>query len=170
MSRGLEDIFSGFVELEASERAYILHALSEAYMNGGWLPVGRQPGELMRSIGEKLGVLKLTKMVVPDGSKLVSVAEHDALVAAMEADRKLITYEPDPHGELNYLFNEPHNCQNEPRCAYPCRGCAQAKVENDSGDEQADSFPEARGRWLVGGGRNNPGTMGPLAWGDWRAD
>jgi hypothetical protein len=80
---------------------------------------------------------------------------------------KLVTYEPDPSGEERWMFGERHNCRDEPRCVYPCRACAQAKVEHDGGDEQANSWPEAHGRWLVGGGRSSGGVMGPREWGDW---
>ena len=79
----------------------------------------------------------------------------------------MIVYESDPSGYDRWVYGERHNCLDSPRSVYPCRACAQAKVEHDGGDEQADSWPEAHGRWLVGGGRNSPGVMGPREGGDW---
>jgi hypothetical protein len=71
----------------------------------------------------------------------------------------MIEYQPDQSNEAAYMFGERHNCKDVPRSVYPCRGCAQARVEHDAGDEQADSWPEAHGRWLVGGGRYSLGIL-----------
>jgi len=80
----LEDVFSGHMELTASERAYLKHAVQELYMNGGWAPKGVDRREIAKRVFDKLGSLRLTQMVSPDGSRLVSVAEHDAIVAEMK--------------------------------------------------------------------------------------
>lgn len=80
----LEDIFTGSLELTASERAYLHRALEDHYMRGGWCPKGENRLDLMRRIGDKLGALKLDRMVTPDGSRLVSVEEHAAIVAELK--------------------------------------------------------------------------------------
>lgn len=88
----------------------------------------------------------------------------------VRGDSQLVRYDPDPTGELRYMFGEWHNCRDTPRSVYPCRACAQAKVEHDGGDEQSESWAEAHGHWLVGGGRVSAGVMGPKPWGDWTQD
>ncbi len=79
----LEDLFAGAVELTASERALVLHALTEWYMRGGanFPPHNRR--ELYKSVAGKLSGLKLHRMVTPDGSRLVSVEEHEEIVAKL---------------------------------------------------------------------------------------
>lgn len=77
----LEDIFAGLLELTASELAYLRHALAELYMRGGWCPKGENRRDFTNRVSEKLGTLKLDRMVTPDGSRLVSVEEHAAIVA-----------------------------------------------------------------------------------------
>lgn len=81
-----EDVFSGVVELTAGQRAYVSHALTESYMNGGWMPdVANRREFHRRVVGSLLGPLKLTRMATPDGH-LVSVAEHDAAVAGARGE------------------------------------------------------------------------------------
>lgn len=78
----LEDVFVGTLELTASELAYVRYALNNQYMQGGWpCPKGGSRRELVQRVGTKLSALKLERMVTPDGSRLVSVEEHAALVA-----------------------------------------------------------------------------------------
>jgi len=79
MSR--EDIFAGQLELTVSELAYLRHAIAELYIYGGWCPKGKNPRDFMKLVDAKLGTLKLDRMVTPDGSRLVSVEEHTAIVA-----------------------------------------------------------------------------------------
>lgn len=78
----LEDIFSGELELTASERGYLNLALSELYMTGKARDhfKGHKSRDLMQSVGQKIASLRLTKMVTPDGKRLVSVEEHDEIV------------------------------------------------------------------------------------------
>lgn len=76
----LEDIFTGQLELTASELAYLHHAITALYMRGGWCPKGENRRDFTKSVSEKLGTLKLDRMVTPDGSRLVSVEEHAAIV------------------------------------------------------------------------------------------
>jgi hypothetical protein len=80
----LEDIFAGRLELTASERAYLLHAVSELYVRGGWAPKGKNRREVAEGISKKLGALKLERMVTPDGSRLVSPEEHASIVDALD--------------------------------------------------------------------------------------
>ncbi len=82
----LEDIFAGTLELTASELAYLRHAVAELYMGGGWCPKGESRRDFMKRVNEKLGALKLDRMVTPDGSRLVSVEEHTAIVADLNRD------------------------------------------------------------------------------------
>ena len=77
----LEDIFTGSLELTASELAYLRHAVAELYMCGGWCPKGENRRDFAKRVNEKLSTLKLERMVTPDGSRLVSVEEHAAIVA-----------------------------------------------------------------------------------------
>jgi hypothetical protein len=77
----LEDIFAGPLALTATELAYLRHALAELYMRGGWCPKGENRREFTKRVNEKLSALKLDRMVTPDGSRLVSVEEHAAIVA-----------------------------------------------------------------------------------------
>lgn len=78
-----------------------------------------------------------------------------------------VVYDAGIASESDWMFRESHNCHDDPRCAHPCRACAQARVEHDPGDEQPGAWPESHGRWLVGGGRYSAGIMGPRPWGDW---
>ena len=80
----LEDVFAGHIELTASERAYAAHALEELYMRGGWSPSGMDRRTIHRQVAAKIGALPLVQMVAPDGSRLVSVEEHRALVEEIE--------------------------------------------------------------------------------------
>lgn len=77
----LEDIFTGSLELTASERSYLLSALGDHYLRGGWCPKGENRRDFMMRISAKLGALKLDRMVTPDGTRLVSVEDHGDLVA-----------------------------------------------------------------------------------------
>jgi len=86
MNLPLEDIFTGSLDLTASELAYVRYALAELYMRGGWCPRGEDRLELTRRLNEKLGALKLDRMVTPDGSRLVSVGEHAAIVATLNEE------------------------------------------------------------------------------------
>lgn len=81
----LEDIFAGYLELTASERAYIISAITEFYVRGapGWMLKEPSRGAVARSAMKKLHALKLTKMVTPDGTQLVTREEHDAIVAKL---------------------------------------------------------------------------------------
>ena len=79
----LEDIFVGALEFTASELAYLRHALVELYMHGGWCPKGENRRDFNKRVLEKLSRLKLDRMVTPDGSRLVSVEEHAAIVAGL---------------------------------------------------------------------------------------
>jgi len=81
----LEDIFTGQVELTASELGYLRHAITELYMNGSWCPKGENRRDFAMRVLAKLGVLKLDRMVTPDGNRLVSVEEHTAMVAVAQA-------------------------------------------------------------------------------------
>lgn len=83
-NKKLEDVFAGTLELTATERAYLYHALTELYARGGWCPEGEDRRDLTRRVHEKIGTLKLYRMVTPDGSRLVSVEEHDAIVAELD--------------------------------------------------------------------------------------
>lgn len=82
----LYDVFAGRVELTAPQRAYILRLMEDAYINGsGWMPDGITSREFYREVRLALiDPLKLERMVTPDGKRLVSVEEHDAIVAAKE--------------------------------------------------------------------------------------
>ena len=82
----LEDIFAGPLELTASERAYLHRALEDHYLRGGWCPKGENRRDFMTRVSEKLGVLKLDRMVTPDGSRLVSVEEHAAIVSELNKE------------------------------------------------------------------------------------
>lgn len=79
----LEDTFKGELELTASERAYLEHALTDSYMRGGWCPPGHNKRDFMKGVMAKVYSLKLHRMVTPDGTKLVSVEEHDKIVAEL---------------------------------------------------------------------------------------
>ena len=83
----LEDIFTGTLELTASELAYLRYAIQELYMQGGWCPAGENRRDFAKRVSTKLGVLKLKRMVTPDGSRLVSVDEHAAIVAELSKER-----------------------------------------------------------------------------------
>lgn len=85
----------------------------------------------------------------------------------MTTDYVMVEYASDAGGEEQYVHGERHSCRDVPRSVYPCRACAQARVVHDDGDEQPGEWSEAHGRWLVGGGRNSQGVMGPRSWGDW---
>lgn len=76
----LQDIFTGPLELTASELAYLHYALNELYMRGGWCPKGENRLDFTRRLNEKLATLKLDRMVTPNGDRLVSVEEHTAIV------------------------------------------------------------------------------------------
>lgn len=81
----LEDVFAGRLELTASERAFVFHALMEWYLNGGGgVPAGMNRRDFIRAILEKFKALRLEKMVTPDGSRLVSVEEHETIVRGTE--------------------------------------------------------------------------------------
>lgn len=83
--RRLEDVFAGRLELTASERALVFHALMEWYANGGGgVPAGMNRRDFIRTIVEKFKALRLEKMVTPDGSRLVSVGEHETIVRGIE--------------------------------------------------------------------------------------
>jgi hypothetical protein len=82
----LEDIFAGTLELTASERAYLRYAVVELYMSGDCAPKGVNRRDFTKRILEKLNILKLDRMVTPDGTRLVSVEEHDAIVAALNKE------------------------------------------------------------------------------------
>lgn len=85
----LEDVFAGHLELTASERAIVFHALTEWYADGSaGIPAGTNRRDFIRTIIEKFKTLKLEKMVTPDGSRLVSVEEHAAIVAALDKVEK----------------------------------------------------------------------------------
>jgi hypothetical protein len=77
----LEDIFAGSLELTASERSYLHRALEDHYLRGGWCPKGENRRDLMLRVSAKLGALKLDRMVTPDGTRLVSVEDHAAIIA-----------------------------------------------------------------------------------------
>ena len=79
----LEDIFAGPLELTASELAYLRYAVAELYMRGGWCPKGENQRDFAKRVNEKLGTLKLDRMVTPDGSRLVSVEDHAAIAAEL---------------------------------------------------------------------------------------
>lgn len=79
----LEDIFVGPLELTASERGYLRKAVEDHYMNGGWCPEGEDRRDFARRVLAKLSALKLDRMVTPDGTRLVSVEEHAAIVAEL---------------------------------------------------------------------------------------
>ncbi len=76
----LEDEFAGHLELTVSERAYILAALQENYLRGGWFPSCENKREFHRRVSAKIANLPLMKMVTPEGDRLVSVDEHQAIV------------------------------------------------------------------------------------------
>lgn len=78
--RKLEDIYTGSLELTVIELNYLVRAVTDLYMNGGWCPEGENRREFARQVLQKLGTLKLDRMVTPDGSRLVSVEEHAAMV------------------------------------------------------------------------------------------
>jgi hypothetical protein len=82
----LEDMFTGPLELTASELAYLRHALAELYMRGGWCPKGENRRDFTTRVNAKLSALKLDRMVTPDGSRLVSVEEHTAIVAELNKE------------------------------------------------------------------------------------
>lgn len=68
----LEDPFSGFVTLTASERAYVQYALGEAYARGGFDYKGENHYELARRVMLRLlGPLRLTHLVSEGGTKLM---------------------------------------------------------------------------------------------------
>lgn len=83
----LEDIFAGYVELTASERAFILSALMEQYLRGGWFPPCENKREFFRQVSAKVDNLKFHRMVTPDGTRLVTVEEHDAIVAELYPEK-----------------------------------------------------------------------------------
>lgn len=56
-----------------------------------------------------------------------------------------------------YRFDERHTCGTADTGA--CRGCAQARVVHDGGDEDPAAFAGRRGTWLVGGGRDADGAL-----------
>lgn len=80
----LEDIFSGQLELTARELSYLRYVITEAYARGGWCPAGTNKRTFHKELLAKLSALRLSRMVTPDGTRLVSVEEHDAIVAAMK--------------------------------------------------------------------------------------
>ena len=88
--RRLEDIFSGHVELTATERGYVLAMLDEAYLSDQPPTPAAEPdrrsfhGRIVRKL---IGALRLERMVTPDGSRLVSVEEHAQLVASLDVGR-----------------------------------------------------------------------------------
>lgn len=82
MTARLEDVFAGRVELTASQRSFLQHLLMEWYVSGGsGAPEGVNRRAFVRGLQEKLSSLRLEKMVTPDGSRLVSVEEHEAMVS-----------------------------------------------------------------------------------------
>jgi hypothetical protein len=83
-SNRLEDIFAGRLELTATELAFISHLISEWYMSGGDLPrTGGNRLAFLQKIRAKFHALNLEKMVSPDGTRLVSVEEHETSVAKL---------------------------------------------------------------------------------------
>lgn len=80
----LEDVFAGHVELTARQRAYVLHALEEMYVRGETpIPFFVDERVDRRSFHRALVAalvtpLRLTRMVTPDGTELVSPEEHRA--------------------------------------------------------------------------------------------
>ncbi len=77
----LEDVVAGHLELTMSERGLILHALSELYVRGGWAPSYVQDRRaLHKRTAAKIANLPLVRMVAPEGGRLVSVEEHEAIV------------------------------------------------------------------------------------------
>jgi hypothetical protein len=83
-SNRLEDIFAGRLELTAVELAFISHLISEWYMSGGDLPrTGGNRLAFLQKIRAKFHALNLEKMVSPDGTRLVSVEEHETSVAKL---------------------------------------------------------------------------------------
>lgn len=76
----LQDVFAGEIEFTAGELAYLRYAITELYMTGGWCPPGEDRREFTQRLLAKLK-LPLRRMVAPDGSGLVSVEGHTALVA-----------------------------------------------------------------------------------------
>jgi hypothetical protein len=52
--------------------------------------------------------------------------------------------------ELRWMLTERHVCGTT--YVGGCRGCAQARVEHDAGDEDRGQWAGAKGLWLVGGG------------------
>lgn len=82
MTARLEDVFAGRVELTASQRSFLQHLLMEWYVSGGsGAPEGVNRRAFVCGLQEKLSSLRLEKMVTPDGSGLVSVEEHEAMVS-----------------------------------------------------------------------------------------
>lgn len=83
----LEDIYAGLLELTSRERSYLAAALIEYYMQGAQnflFTKGEDKLDFGMRVGAKLGAaLKLTQMVTPDGTRLVSVEEHGAIVAKL---------------------------------------------------------------------------------------
>lgn len=73
MTKRLEDIFVGTLELTASELACFRHAVTEHYMNGGRVPAGENPRDFTERLLGKLCAFKLARMVTPDGARLVPV-------------------------------------------------------------------------------------------------
>ncbi len=84
----LEDVFAGHLELTASELGYLRNAIVELYIRGGWCPEGENRQDFAKRVIDKLGTLKLDRMVTPDGSRLVSLEEHATLVAGTQPSRK----------------------------------------------------------------------------------
>ena len=93
----LEDIFAGPLELTVSELACLRHALTELYTRGGWCPKSENRRDFTKRVSEKLGTLKLDRMVTPDGSRLVSVEDHAAIVAELNKSPR-DGRQPDKHG------------------------------------------------------------------------
>lgn len=79
----LEDVFAGQIELTATERGYLHNAVHEVYTKGGWCP-GEDRRDFARRVLAKLSALQLVKMVTPDGSRLVTVDEHAAIIVDIE--------------------------------------------------------------------------------------
>ena len=116
----LEDVFAGTLELFASELACLRHALVELYTRGGWCPKGENRRDFTTRVLEKLGALKLDRMVTLDGSRLVSVEEHAAAVVANRRD---------------VVFC--HRCGCSPCSRVLCSQCGSCKVTAISGSQHA---------------------------------
>ncbi len=87
----LFDVFAGYVELTAPELAYVRFALEELYRSGKYPFVDGYSNrrEFSIRVGSRLlNKLKLDKMVTPDGLRLVSVAEHEEIVRAIEEAKR----------------------------------------------------------------------------------